>query len=433
MEHFIRTVGMAAVLLIPRALPSQTPPQQPSEALRVFLDCQTFFCDFDHFRREIAFVNWVRDRQDAQVHILGTAQGTGGGGREFTFTFIGQQDFAGRSDTLRYVSRNTDTQAEIRDGHVRTVKAGLVRYLAFTPAIERLQITYQALPAGAPVPQQVDDPWHLWVFSFSINANLQGEQQQNFRFFNGSISANRTAEDLKLNFRVSGNYQRSEQQLTTETFVNSTKNYSASQSAVWSLGPNWSIGLRASENTSTFLNQDLVLRGGPALEYDIFPYAESTHRQLTIRYSPELAAFDYEEETIFNRTSETVGGHRLDASLRVQQPWGQVRTSVNALQYFHDLGKHRVGVSGSVELRVFRGLSFNIGGNIARTKDQLYLPKAGLTDEEILVRRRQLGTNFQYFTFMGLSFRFGSKFANVVNSRMPFLDSGEGGGFFFSF
>lgn len=173
--------------------------------------------------------------------------------------------------------------------------------------------------------------------------------------------------------------------------------------------------------------------GGPALEYDIFPYAESTHRQLTIRYSPELAAFDYEEETIFNRTSETVGGHRLDASLRVQQPWGQVRTSVNALQYFHDLGKHRVGVSGSVELRVFRGLSFNIGGNIARTKDQLYLPKAGLTDEEILVRRRQLGTNFQYFTFMGLSFRFGSKFANVVNSRMPFLDSGEGGGFFFSF
>lgn len=90
------------------------------QAIGVFLDCQTLHCDFDHFRREITFVNWVRDRQDAHVHILGTAQETGGGGREFTFAFIGLREFAGRSDTLRYVSSNTDTEAEVRDGLVQT-------------------------------------------------------------------------------------------------------------------------------------------------------------------------------------------------------------------------------------------------------------------------------------------------------------------------
>ncbi|MBI2403391.1 MAG: hypothetical protein HYV20_11800, partial [Gemmatimonadetes bacterium] len=97
---------------------ARAPGQQQAtlEALNVFLDCQTFHCDFDHFRREISFVNWVRDRQDAHVHILGTSQQTGGGGREFTFAFIGLRQFADRGDTLRYVSRNTDTQTEIRDG-----------------------------------------------------------------------------------------------------------------------------------------------------------------------------------------------------------------------------------------------------------------------------------------------------------------------------
>jgi len=402
----------------------------------VFLDCQTLFCDFDHIRREIAFVNWVRDRQDAQVHVLGTSQRTGGGGSEYTFTFIGLEEFAGHADTLRLVTRNTDTPAEVRDAQVQILKLGLMRYVAATAVRDRLRITYAAEAGpearpGAAAP--VHDPWKLWVFTAGLNANLQGEQQQNFQFFYGSLSANRTADDLKLNFRISGSYQRSEQQLTTGSFINTSKSYSASQSAVWSLGPNWSFGARSAQSSSTFLNQALAIRVGPALEYDVFPYSESTRRQLTVRYSPEVSWFDYEEETIFDKTSETLSGHRLNVSLRVLQPWGQIQTSLDALQYFHDLSKHRVSLFGALELRLVRGLNFNLGGDVARTKDQLYLPKAGLSDEEILVRRRQLGTSFQYFTFIGLSFRFGSKFANVVNSRMPGLDGDGGFSFSFSF
>src|SRR5512139_1491221 len=71
--------------------PVQTP-QRTSEALRVFLDCQTY-CDFDFFRTEIAFVNFVRDRKDADVHILITSQRTGSGGSEYTLKFIGLGGF----------------------------------------------------------------------------------------------------------------------------------------------------------------------------------------------------------------------------------------------------------------------------------------------------------------------------------------------------
>lgn len=75
-----------------------------------------------------------------------------------------------------------------------------------------------------------------------------------------------------------------------------------------------------------------------------------------------------------------------------------------------------------MNLRVFRGLELNVFGQAARIKDQLYLSKEGLSPEEILVRRRQLGTDFQYFASVGLSYRFGSIFNNVVNPRF------EGGG-----
>ncbi len=38
------------------------------EALTVFLDCDR--CDDDYIRREITFVNYVRDRTESQVHLL---------------------------------------------------------------------------------------------------------------------------------------------------------------------------------------------------------------------------------------------------------------------------------------------------------------------------------------------------------------------------
>jgi hypothetical protein len=59
--------------------------------------------------------------------------------------------------------------------------------------------------------------------------------------------------------------------------------------------------------------------------------------------------------------------------------------------------------------------------------DQLFLPKAGASEQEVLLRRRQLATSYSYFTFFGISYTFGSKFANIVNPRFE----GGGGGFFF--
>ncbi len=88
---------------------------------------------------------------------------------------------------------------------------------------------------------------------------------------------------------------------------------------------------------------------------------------------------------------------------------------------------HRIDTFGRLELRLFRGLSFDLSAEFARIKDQFFLPAEGLTPEEILLRRRQRETDYSLDLSLGITIRFGSRFANVVNPRMVEL---RGGSFF---
>ena len=68
-------------------------------------------------------------------------------------------------------------------------------------------------------------------------------------------------------------------------------------------------------------------------------------------------------------------------------------------------------------MRIFKGFSLNAYGSASRIRDQLYLKAGEATDEEILLRRRQLATGYRFRFSMGFSYTFGSIFNNVVNTR----------------
>jgi hypothetical protein len=70
-----------------------------------------------------------------------------------------------------------------------------------------------------------------------------------------------------------------------------------------------------------------------------------------------------------------------------------------------------------VEVRVFRGFSLNADVTYARVRDQLSIPARGATEEEILLRRRQLQTSYEFNLEFGVTYRFGSIFNSVVNPR----------------
>lgn len=392
------------------------------EAARVFLDCRTR-CDFDYIRQEIPYVTWVRDRADAQVHLLITAQRTGAGGRENTLAFIGLRDMASISDTLLQVSSPTDTDAEEREQLTRAIGLGLITYVARTPQAGRIEVSYVA-PEEAELDEvEVTDPWDSWIFRLRTSGSLGGEERTHDYSVSASISANRTTEQVKTEIWTYGRYAESSFELSDGTTTNSLRrDYGVSLLQVWSLGDHWSFGGELNGGHSLYGNYDLRAWIAPALEFSVWPYAESTRRQLTFLYAVGVQHSDYVEVTVFGEIEETRPAQSLFAGLSMDEPWGNATVGLEAFQYLHDLEKHRFELFGLLRVRLFRGLDVNVNARFARIKDQINLRAGEATDEEILLRQRELGTDFRYGLSFGLSYRFGSIFNNAVNPRFEALD-----------
>ena len=138
-------------------------------APKIYLDCGN--CDLEYTKNEIPFVNYVRDRKEAQVHVLVTSQSTASGGYEYTLTFIGQNGFAGIDDSFRYFSKQDETEDEIRKGLVSALKQGLAAYVARTPIAARLEVRYRP----EETPSGTKDRWDHWVFSLGADGYFQGQ------------------------------------------------------------------------------------------------------------------------------------------------------------------------------------------------------------------------------------------------------------------
>lgn len=407
---------------------AQTAPAAPaaSGTVRVFLDCNS--CDETFLRTEITFIDYVRDRTDADLHVLVTTQDTGGGGTEYTLKFIGLRRFAGVEQTLTHVAIQTATSDERRRGVAEALKRGLVRYVSETPLGAKLKITFEGAGSGKGQADQKSDPWNLWVFRTNFGGNFSGERSNKGRSLRGSASANRTTDAWKVNFSASTRYNEDTFELSeTETFKSVSRNSDFSALVVKSLSSHWSAGLVSEASSSTFLNYARRIRVAPGLEYNIFPYAQSTRRMFTLQYTVGVDSHKYKEETIFDKRSERLIDHRLGTTLSLRQPWGTASASVDFSQYLTAPDKYSISGFGAANIRLFKGFSFNAFTNLSRTKDQIYLPRGAASTEEILVRQRQLATGYQFYVNFGLSYSFGSIFNNVVNPRF----GGGGGNFFF--
>ena len=395
-----------------------------ADALRVFLDCLR--CDDDFLRAEITFVNYVRDRQDAQVHVLVTTQRSGAG-TEYTLAFIGLEEFTGIDVTLRYGSSTTDTTDEVRRALARRFAFGLALYVA--PAFPTDPNDVAQVPGADHVSvmaQPEDDPWNFWVFRTRVSTRVSGEESRTARSFRGSFSADRTTEQWKTRIGLNASHNKSVFELSDgRRFTNITRNYALDGRVIKSLGAHAGLGFGGSVVTSTFLNQDLSLRLAPAFEYNVFPYSESTRRQFTLTYSLGVNSFNYEEPTIFDKTAEVRADESLIFSLDFTEPWGDAGVAFEFSHLLDDLDQHRGVVFGNIDLRLARGLSLNLSGRASRIRDQIFLSRSELADEDVLLLRRQLVTDYDYRFSFGITYAFGSIYNNVVNSRF----AGSSGGF----
>jgi len=362
-----------------------------ANALSIFLDCSD--CDFDYFRTEITFVNFVRHRQQADVHILVTTQRTGAGGEEFTIEFIGQSRFENVRDTLKYVALESDTDDKIRSGMVRLIKIGLMRFAARTPMAEDISIGYSK-PAQETT--QIDK-WNNWVFSLELNTWING--QKSYRNLNTwwDIEAERITERNKVYFGIWGSYNESKFDYEDYKALSLSRSKGIDGSYTFALDPDhWAAAFEVGVWSSTYSNLDYRTWNSVAVEYNIFPYSQSTRRQLRLTYELSLKYADYEEETIFGKTDEWLSQERLSVSLEYM---------------------NRMRIHGRLSLSVTQGLSVNLNGSASRIRDQLSLRKGDASEDEVLLRRRELETSYDYHVSFGISYTFGSIYNNIVNPR----------------
>ena len=431
----LRSLALSLCLCASVALAQDTTATAASsQAISVFLDCQNTYCDFDYVRTEMTMVNWVRDRAVADIHVLVTSESTGAGGSAITATFIGLRQFAGVTDTLKYSTPPAASDDERRKGLANTLRLGLVRYFARTPAGAKLTVSFGDQKAQAAQTSTKKDPWKAWVFRLNFNGFGYGEEK--YKDFNGrgSISANRVTEAWKTEISTGENYSETRNTYPTcsgtpsvchdTTDINVRRGDNANLLQVKSLGPHLSAGVRLSTFSSTFQNYRRVVNASPAIEYNFFPYSQSTRKQLTVEYNIGYSYYSYNDTTVFDEISESMPIQQLSVGIAMRQPWGSIDVGSNALSYLNGRDLYRVGLNGEVSLQLVKGLNFNVFGGYTKIQDQFNLKKKDLTPEEILTRQFQLGTGYSFFTGFSLSYTFGSIYNNVVNPRMR----GGGGG-----
>ena len=380
-------------------------------APKIYIDCE--FCDIEYIKTEVTFVNYVRDRKEAQVHVLITIQSTGSGGREYTLTFMGQRDFAGQDDVLKYYSNNTNTDDEIRQGLVQTLKVGLMRYVAKTPISKSISISL----LGQVKPTSVVDKWNFWVFSLSARGYFSGQKSISYNSIYGSFSANRVTPELKIGTNILVSHYLNKFDIEGETIESTLSSRSFNALVVKSLNEHWSVGAYFSLKSSTYSNTKFAFSLAPAVEFDLFPYSQSTRKQLRFLYRLNFNSVKYNEETIYLKTKETLWNEDLSVTLELKEKWGTISSTLEGSHYFHDLRKYHVQLYSEISLRLYKGLSFEIFASGSRIHDQLSLPKMGASYNDIILMRKQLATSFEYFFSIGLSYTFGSIYSNVINPR----------------
>ena len=294
-------------------------------------------------------------------------------------------------------------------------------YVGRTPIAGRISINYLGKPDLGPI----RDKWNYWLFSLSTHAYLNGEESFKDRSINSSFSANRITERSKVRLSISGNYSKDDYVVEDETIVGIRKGWEANGLFVWSLSEHWSAGFYLEANSSTYSNIDFGYSVAPAIEYNLFPYSESTRRQLRFLYRLSLNPIRYRDLTIFDKTRETLWRESLSITLDLKEKWGTITGSVSGSHFFHDFKKYRLNLFSVVNLNIYKGLSLVFLGGRSWIHDQLSLRQREPTLEELLLRTIEFPTNSNWFGSIGIQFTFGSIFTNVINPR--FGSSGGGG------
>jgi len=381
------------------------------KTLNMFIDCN--FCDMEYIKKEINFVNYVRDSKDANVHILITSQAAANKGNEYSFFFYGLKEFKNMNDTLIFVSDADNTEDEIRRIQLKVLKMGLIYYMSHNNDFSGINISQTKTNNK----QIKEDKWKNWVFDINVNGFFKDESS--FRNVSSwsNISAEKITKEIKTEFQ--GHYSFVNKEYTVNNEKHKTFNSSMHLSwlTVKSINDHWSYGFKAYAGNSKFKNFKLNSNISPAIEYNLFSYSQSTQKQLRFLFFSGYNYLYYNDTTIYDKLQEGFFNENLEIAYEIKEKWGNISVAINNLIYLPDYSKYLLSLNTRSKIRIIKGFSLLLNGGVSLIHNQIYIPKGELSLEDILTQKKQQETNHLYWIKIGLSYTFGSKYNNIVNPR----------------
>ncbi len=391
---------------------------QEDQNFSVYIDYE--YGDMNYIKEQIANVNYVRYKNEADVYILFTKQSTGSDGKKFTVDFTGENIFRGINESLSFILKKGDTDEDERLKSVQILKLGLIRYFSRTDIADKLTITFPT----EKIKEEIEDKWNSWVFNLGLSGFFNGEESSSSQNLWGSLSASKVTEEMKVQFRFNGSMNKSKYEWDNDVYESSSNNKSFNAYLVASWTDHLSFGFWTYIYSSSYSNVDINFGLYPGIEYNIFPYSESNRKQLRFQYKLSPNYVYYTEKTIYEKYSEKLVKHSFRTEIDYIQSWGSMSVSLVASQYLiiddiflENLEKNKITLYSNVSWKIYKGLSLDLWGNAARVHDQLSLAAGDVTTEELLLRQKELQTQYTYFLSIGLSYSFGSIYNNIVNPR----------------
>lgn len=384
-----------------------------SEKVKVFLSCR---CDDDFIKQNTLVFDYVRDRTLSDIEVFVFEISNAGGGRKYSFEYKGKNAFQNMDNEISTNIPSNLTFVEAREKLLKTYKLGMVFFLQNTSFQNQLEVNFYD---DKNKPEELSlDQWKNWVFEVSGSFNLENEKSIKEEEYNLGLEVDRVTEMWRI--RSDFGMRRSVKFFSgdEESYNSERKRTFFSGSIVKSLSNHFSTGVFGYYLNDTFRNYRSFVNFSPALEYNFIPYSEVLTREITLAYKIGYNFYEYFEKTIYGFLNQEMFNQSLTLNLRYREKWGSIYSYLVASQFLDQPDQNRLTLNNNINLRIVRGLSLRISGNFQLIRDQINLPQGEASIEDLLLRQRQISTNFQNRISLGLSYTFGSIFNNIVNTRL---------------
>ncbi len=395
--------------------------QEKHKKVKIFYDCQANYCETTYLKQNLEVVEFVRDRNFADVHIIMLSEQNGSGGNVFHLNFIGQNAYKDIQQKYDFSVGTDATRDDIRKKILKYLQLGLVPFWYRNGLADKMEIKLNIDKQK----KENKDKWHHWVFKVGGNAWFNGDSNSGSQSLNAYAKATKVDKKNKFSFRLSYNTRQNRYTFNGNEINSESEYFNISSYQVWGINQHWSYGIFGEFNRSKYRNyaQSFALYGG--LEYSFFPYKESASKSLVITSNLGSAYNRYFEKTVYNKTQELLWRSELSLNGNLVKKWGSIYAGIDYTTYLHNLKLYSVGFNLGTNLRITKGLDFNTNAYYGIQHDQINIAAGNLTLEETLLAQKQLQSGYDYYFSIGLSYSFGSIYNSIVNPRFD-NTSGQG-------